>query len=108
LATIWSPRSRSTAAAARCERAESSSRIIGGLIINPDTGSGGASKGNVVQRANRALAEKVAFDRAKVTSTDWFTVSLTQRQIFRQVELPLGHFWGPAQGDGLHKGYRRR
>jgi len=30
-------------------------------------------EGNVVQGPSRALAEEVAFDRAKVTSTDWLS-----------------------------------
>jgi nicotinate dehydrogenase subunit B len=30
-------------------------------------------EGNVVQGTSRALSEEVAFDRAKVTSTDWFS-----------------------------------
>jgi len=41
-----------------------------GLIINPD-GLRRCIEGNVVQGTSRALAEEVAFDRAKVTSTDW-------------------------------------
>ena len=43
-----------------------------GLIINPD-GLKRCIEGNVVQSASRALAEEVAFDRAKVTSTDWLS-----------------------------------
>ena len=30
-------------------------------------------EGNVVQGTSRALAEEVAFDRTKVTSTDWLS-----------------------------------
>jgi CO/xanthine dehydrogenase Mo-binding subunit len=41
-----------------------------GLIINPD-GLRRCIEGNVVQGTSRALSEEVAFDRAKVTSTDW-------------------------------------
>ena len=43
-----------------------------GLIINPD-GLRRCIEGNVVQGTSRALAEEVAFDRAKVTSTDWLS-----------------------------------
>ena len=43
-----------------------------GLIINPD-GLRRCIEGNVVQGTSRALSEEVAFDRAKVTSTDWAT-----------------------------------
>jgi CO/xanthine dehydrogenase Mo-binding subunit len=43
-----------------------------GLIINPD-GLRRCIEGNVVQGTSRALSEEVAFDRAKVTSTDWTT-----------------------------------
>ena len=43
-----------------------------GLIINPD-GFRRCIEGNVVQGTSRALAEEVAFDRAKVTSTDWLS-----------------------------------
>jgi nicotinate dehydrogenase subunit B len=41
-----------------------------GLIINPE-GLKRCIEGNVVQGTSRALSEKVAFDRAKVTSVDW-------------------------------------
>jgi nicotinate dehydrogenase subunit B len=41
-----------------------------GLIINPE-GLRRFIERNVVQGTSRALAEEVAFDRAKVTSTDW-------------------------------------
>jgi len=41
-----------------------------GLIINPD-GLRRCIEGNVVQSTSRALSEKGAFDRARVTSTDW-------------------------------------
>jgi nicotinate dehydrogenase subunit B len=41
-----------------------------GLIINPE-GLKCCIEGNVVQATSRALSEEVAFDRAKVTSTDW-------------------------------------
>jgi len=43
-----------------------------GLIINPD-GLRRCIEGNVVQGTSRALAEEVAFDRAKVTSVDWLS-----------------------------------
>jgi nicotinate dehydrogenase subunit B len=43
-----------------------------GLIINPD-GLRRCIEGNVVQGTSRALSEEVAFDRAKVTSTDWLS-----------------------------------
>ena len=43
-----------------------------GLIVNPD-GLRRCIEGNVVQGTSRALAEEVAFDRAKVTSTDWLS-----------------------------------
>src|SRR5882762_9910282 len=43
-----------------------------GLIINPH-GLKRCVEGNVVQGTSRALAEEVAFDRAKVTSTDWLS-----------------------------------
>jgi nicotinate dehydrogenase subunit B len=43
-----------------------------GLIINPD-GLRRCIEGNVVQATSRALSEEVAFDRAKVTSTDWLS-----------------------------------
>src|SRR5262249_6835729 len=43
-----------------------------GLIINPD-GLRRCIEGNVVQGTSRALSEEVAFDRARVTSTDWTT-----------------------------------
>jgi CO/xanthine dehydrogenase Mo-binding subunit len=42
-----------------------------GLIINPDGLR--RIKGNVVQGTIRALAEEVAFNRARVTSTDWLS-----------------------------------
>jgi nicotinate dehydrogenase subunit B len=41
-----------------------------GLIINPD-GLNRCIEGNVVQGTSRALSEEVAFDRARVISTDW-------------------------------------
>jgi CO/xanthine dehydrogenase Mo-binding subunit len=43
-----------------------------GLIINPE-GLRRCIEGNVVQGTSRALSEEVAFDRAKVTSTDWLS-----------------------------------
>ena len=43
-----------------------------GLIINPD-GLRRCIEGNIVQGTSRALSEEVAFDRAKVTSTDWLS-----------------------------------
>ncbi len=43
-----------------------------GLIINPD-GLSRCIEGNIVQGTSRALSEEVAFDRAKVTSTDWLS-----------------------------------
>jgi CO/xanthine dehydrogenase Mo-binding subunit len=43
-----------------------------GLIINPD-GLRRCIEGNVVQDTSRALSEEVAFDRARVTSTDWLS-----------------------------------
>jgi nicotinate dehydrogenase subunit B len=43
-----------------------------GLIINPE-GLKRCIEGNVVQGTSRALAEEVAFDRAKVTSVDWLS-----------------------------------
>jgi nicotinate dehydrogenase subunit B len=43
-----------------------------GLIINPD-GPRRCIEGNVVQGTSRALAEELAFDRAKVTNTDWLS-----------------------------------
>jgi nicotinate dehydrogenase subunit B len=43
-----------------------------GLIINPN-GLERCIEGNVVQGTSRALAEEVAFDRAKVTSVDWLS-----------------------------------
>ena len=43
-----------------------------GLIINPD-GLRRCIEGNVVQGTSRALSEEVAFDRARVTSTDWLS-----------------------------------
>jgi nicotinate dehydrogenase subunit B len=46
-----------------------------GLIINPD-GLRRCIEGNVVQGTRRALSEEVAFDRAKVTSTDWLSYSI--------------------------------
>jgi nicotinate dehydrogenase subunit B len=42
------------------------------LIINPD-GLRRCIEGNVVQGTSRALSEEVAFDRARVTSTDWLS-----------------------------------
>jgi nicotinate dehydrogenase subunit B len=41
-----------------------------GLIINPDELKR-CIEGNVVQDTSRALSEKIAFDRATVTSVDW-------------------------------------
>jgi nicotinate dehydrogenase subunit B len=41
-----------------------------GLIVNPG-GLRRSIEGNVVQGTSRALSEEVAFDHAKVTSTDW-------------------------------------
>jgi hypothetical protein len=46
-----------------------------GLVINPD-GLPRCIEGNVVQGASRATSEEVAFDRTKVTSTDWTSTSL--------------------------------
>ena len=46
-----------------------------GLIINPD-GLRRCIEGNVVQGTSRALSEQVAFDRAKVTSTDWLSYAI--------------------------------
>jgi nicotinate dehydrogenase subunit B len=43
-----------------------------GLIINPD-GLRRCIEGNIVQGTSRTLSEEVAFDRAKVTSTDWLS-----------------------------------
>jgi CO/xanthine dehydrogenase Mo-binding subunit len=43
-----------------------------GLIINPD-GLRRCIEGNVVQGTSRALSKEVAFDRARVTSTDWLS-----------------------------------
>jgi CO/xanthine dehydrogenase Mo-binding subunit len=43
-----------------------------GLIINPE-GLRRCIEGNVVQGTSRVLSEEVAFDRAKVTSTDWLS-----------------------------------
>jgi nicotinate dehydrogenase subunit B len=43
-----------------------------GLIINLD-GLRRCIEGNVVQGTSRALSEEVAFDRTKVTSTDWLS-----------------------------------
>ena len=43
-----------------------------GLIINPD-GLRRCIEVNVLQGTSRALSEEVAFDRAKVTSTDWLS-----------------------------------
>jgi len=43
-----------------------------GLIINPDELKR-CIEGNIVQGTSRALAEEVAFDRAKVTSVDWLS-----------------------------------
>src|SRR5947208_9908607 len=43
-----------------------------GLIVNPD-GLRRCIEDNVVQGTSRALSEEVAFDRAKVTSTDWLS-----------------------------------
>ena len=43
-----------------------------GLIVNPD-GLRRCIEGNVVQGTSRALSEEVAFDRARVTSTDWLS-----------------------------------
>ena len=44
-----------------------------GLIISSDGPRRciGCIEGNVVQGTSRALSEEVAFDRARVTSTDW-------------------------------------
>ena len=42
------------------------------LIINPG-GLKRCIEGNIVQGTSRALTEEVAFDRAKVTSTDWLS-----------------------------------
>jgi nicotinate dehydrogenase subunit B len=42
------------------------------LIINPD-GLRRCIEGNVVQGISRTLSEEVAFDGAKVTSTDWLS-----------------------------------
>jgi CO/xanthine dehydrogenase Mo-binding subunit len=41
-----------------------------GMIVNTN-GLRRWIEGNVVHGTNRALSEKVAFDRAKMTSTDW-------------------------------------
>src|SRR5207245_9071472 len=43
-----------------------------GLIVNPD-GLRRCIEGNIVQGTSRALSEEVAFDRARVTSTDWLS-----------------------------------
>ena len=43
-----------------------------GLIITPD-GLRRCIEGNVVHGTSRALSEEIAFDRAKVTSTDWLS-----------------------------------
>ena len=43
-----------------------------GLIINPD-GLRRCIEGNVVYGTSRVSTEEIAFDRAKVTSTDWLT-----------------------------------
>jgi hypothetical protein len=43
-----------------------------GLIINPD-GLRRCIEGNVIHGTSRALSEEIAFDRAKVTSTDWLS-----------------------------------
>jgi CO/xanthine dehydrogenase Mo-binding subunit len=43
-----------------------------GLIINSD-GLRRCIEGNVVQGTSRTLSEEVAFDRAKVTTTDWLS-----------------------------------
>jgi CO/xanthine dehydrogenase Mo-binding subunit len=40
--------------------------------LNPD-GLRRCIEGNVVQGTSRALSEEVAFDRARVTSTDWLS-----------------------------------
>jgi nicotinate dehydrogenase subunit B len=45
-----------------------------GLIINLD-GLRRCIEGNVMQGTRRALAEEVAFDRARVTSVDWLSTS---------------------------------
>ena len=42
------------------------------MIINPG-GFKRCIEGNIVQGTSRALSEEVAFDRARVTSTDWLT-----------------------------------
>ncbi len=41
-----------------------------GLVINPDTVRQQV-EGNILQTLSRALFEEVAFDKARVTSTDW-------------------------------------
>jgi nicotinate dehydrogenase subunit B len=46
-----------------------------GLIINPD-GLRRCIEGNIVQGTSRTLSEEVAFDRAKVTSTDWLSYQI--------------------------------
>ena len=62
----------STAAPARCRRAKFTVAYDCGLIITPK-GLRHCIEGNVVQGTSRALSEEVAFDRARVTSTDWLT-----------------------------------
>ena len=43
-----------------------------GLVINAD-GLRRCIEGNVVQGTSRALSEEVAFDRARLTGTDWLS-----------------------------------
>ena len=42
-----------------------------GLVINPD-GLKNQIEGNIIQSISRTLHEEVTFDRAHVTSRDWF------------------------------------
>jgi hypothetical protein len=59
-----------------------------GLIINPD-GLRRCIEGNVVQGTSRTLSEEVAFDRARVTSTDWLSYPILDIEAPEAVDIVL-------------------
>jgi CO/xanthine dehydrogenase Mo-binding subunit len=72
-----------------------------GLIVNPD-GLRNQIEGNVVQAISRTLKEAVAFDRSRVTSTDWRSYPiLTFAEVPDSIEIELiDHPELPSVGAG--------
>jgi CO/xanthine dehydrogenase Mo-binding subunit len=59
-----------------------------GLMINPDSVAS-QLEGNVLQTLSRTLHEEIAFDRARVTSTDWASYPILRFDEVPAIELEM-------------------